>query len=504
LEEGERLSERDLALNRLINRSQDKAMIKPEIRYSSRRVFSRIEIGPIIFIALICVLSILALNGIYSGMTVWASVSIFILLISASLIYIAVYGAFVLSPAVFFLIYYILFLYVGTLIRFVEDPQEYQKTLRIVTLGIFFFSIGVLYTSIVRRFRSAVEFNKIRKRSLIDPWASNMPAVLGLFAGGLLLALLYFIHAGGIPAFAAEVETARVDATAGGGYFLLGISVVMPFASLVLLGKALARKKLKGIFIAIAAVLATSAIMLLAALKDLVPFFLLWIVFMFQFNYGRLSKKMMLVPLVSVSIAVVMAGFTMKHKVEQGYFDVSLLQFALEMISDRIFFAVVDVIHFIFKFFPERYDYWFGYSYWMNLTGVLPGADVGFGGWINTEAFGMGGGATVPVVAEFYVNFGEAGTYSGMFLTGIIVQSIYIYLLRKLAFVKRLDYLIALTFLGMGLVTMAVNSVFGYLLYTLAPIWACFIGLKMLTQLMPLGSQGSSVIRKHTMINKEN
>lgn len=412
-----------------------------------------------------------------------AFASILLLATSCAILGLAIRGAFVLPPVILFLIYYILFLYIGAFIRFIESPQEYSGTLRIISFGIFFFSLGSYFASLLRNFNSEIEFNRVRAQALSDPWGANMLPVTLLFGAGLLLSLFYFFVSG-IPFFAEVLETARVEATAGNGYFLLGISAVLPFSSLVFIGKALARRKLKETFIAVCAVIVTSGVMLLAALKDLVPFFLLWIVFLFQFYYGRLSKKMLLVPVVSVAIAIVMAGYTMKHKIELGFADGSVVEFALEMVSYRIFFAVVDVVHFIFVSFPDIYDYWYGYSYWMNLVAAAPGADVGLGGWINEEAFGMGGGATVPVVAEFYLNFGEAGTYIGMFLVGIGVQSVYIMLLRKYSTKKRVDYLVGLTFFGMGLVSLAINSVFGYLLYTLLPVLACFIGLQVLNNII--------------------
>jgi len=367
------------------------------------------------------------------------------------------------------------------MLKFAGSPDQYAQTYRVISLGLFFFSIGVLFSSFYHNFSAIKELNKIKLQPLKDPWRKpvSMHAIFCLCLCGFALSFLYFYHAGGIPAFAALVETARVEATRGGGYFWLGISILLPFVCLIFIGKALAYKSKKITVQSALFFLITSLIMFFTATKDLIPFFLLWIVFFFQFYSGRINKKLLLVPFISLAIAIAMAGFTMSHKLEVGY-NKGFFSFALEMFSQRVFFAVVNVVHFIVENFPEKYPFLLGYSYWMNLRAALPGADIGFGGWINMEAFNMGGGATVPMIAEFYANFGELGAYSGMLLAGFIVQSIYIYLLRSLATEKRLDTLISITFLGMGLVTLAINSVFGYLFYTLIPVLACFCFLKFL------------------------
>lgn len=422
-----------------------------------------------------------AITGfLYDEQLLWFALSLLSVAVSAALLLTATQGVRVIAPVHLFLIYYICFVYIGSFIGFLESPNEYAKTFRIVTIGLLCFGAGVAFSSAYHGFDSGKELDRIKAQPLKDPWTTpyHIHALFCVFAGGLVLAAMYFVHAGTIPAFAEVVETARVNATRGGGYFWLAIAIVLPFVCLTSIGKTIIAKNSRSKMVTASVFFITVFVMFLTATKDLIPFFLLWIVFFFQFYAGRISKKLIFVPVVSLLIALVLSGFTMAHQLSLEE-DTTFIMFAIGKLSNRVIFAVVDVVQFLIHNIPLNYDYFLGYSYWMNIRAALvPGHFLGFGGWVNTEAFDMGGGATVPVVAEFYANFGEWGSYIAMIYAGFIVQTIYIYFLRKLAADKRLDTLIATTFLSMGLVSLAINSVFGYILYILLPVGACLVFVK--------------------------
>lgn len=77
-------------------------------------------------------------------------------------------------------------------------------------------------------------------------------------------------------------------------------------------------------------------------------------------------------------------------------------------------------INYMYSTFPSKVNFQHGYTYLINLLMLLPGPDLDFTLWLK-EQVGIsfsGGGLTPTILGEFYINFGEAAIFIGMFILG--------------------------------------------------------------------------------------
>ena len=78
-------------------------------------------------------------------------------------------------------------------------------------------------------------------------------------------------------------------------------------------------------------------------------------------------------------------------------------------------------INYMYNTFPGKVDFQYGYTYLINFLMLLPGPDLDFTLWLK-EQVGItfsGGGLTPTIIGEFYINFGEAFIFIGLFILGV-------------------------------------------------------------------------------------
>ena len=83
-------------------------------------------------------------------------------------------------------------------------------------------------------------------------------------------------------------------------------------------------------------------------------------------------------------------------------------------------------IDIIFRNFPNKIPYQYGYTYLINIIMLKPGPDLDFTLWLK-EKVNMtfdGGGLTPTLLGEFYINWGNIGVFLGFCLMGIIIAYI--------------------------------------------------------------------------------
>lgn len=80
----------------------------------------------------------------------------------------------------------------------------------------------------------------------------------------------------------------------------------------------------------------------------------------------------------------------------------------------------------IFKFFPAKVSYQYGYTYLINFMQLLPSYSLDMTMWLKQtmKMTFAGGGVTPTIIGEFYINFGYIGIFIGMTFMGIFCRFI--------------------------------------------------------------------------------
>lgn len=83
-------------------------------------------------------------------------------------------------------------------------------------------------------------------------------------------------------------------------------------------------------------------------------------------------------------------------------------------------------LNYVYRTFPHKVPFQKGYTYFINLIMLKPGPDLDFTLWLK-QMLGLsfsGGGVTPTILGEFYMNFGNLGIFSGMFILGVIIAKV--------------------------------------------------------------------------------
>lgn len=95
-------------------------------------------------------------------------------------------------------------------------------------------------------------------------------------------------------------------------------------------------------------------------------------------------------------------------------------------------FVGAQNLNYVFRTFPNKCSFQYGYTYLINFIMLKPGPDLDYTLWLK-QVLGMnfsGGGVTPTILGEFYMNFGYVGIFIGMFFFGVIVAYIDKWIIR--------------------------------------------------------------------------
>jgi len=134
-------------------------------------------------------------------------------------------------------------------------------------------------------------------------------------------------------------------------------------------------------------------------------------------------------------IVVVLIGMIASFRGGDAVADYSFLD---KIFGGRYFVDVTKTAH-IINAFPSPIEYFYGKSLigWVNV--ILPESlrldsiyFSGLGQYLGQYVFGYAASGVPPgIIAEFYINFGMAGVVIGMFIVGMLLKRIHIFLFSR-------------------------------------------------------------------------
>jgi len=381
--------------------------------------------------------------------------SLLIYITSFYLLYLSTRTLKLITPAYLYFFFYTIYCYIWALSIFIKEEAYDIGEISIyghgydllfaTTLGIFCFSIGVLITTAVLRFNPYKELSIFRQKKWIDdmkgvPFAISITLLILL---GLTLAIIFF-STRGIPIltyssvlqasdFFAEMAEARIKAQWGAGYFMQGITLILPFCTFVLYAKGLVNGQ--RIWKLWAFLIATLTIMMMITLTSrghffifLALLFLLHQLLVKQINW----RKAVIFFLISVVLFLGVSIFKTGYFLTLGTAKDFLLN-TIEIFSYRLSMGTKQ-FHAMLQIFPEPNPFILGRSYIWDIVCFIPGPDIGFNSWVFSLVypFGLEGSTVTPLsLGEFYANFGWPGIIIGSAILGAFLQMLYIKFIRS-------------------------------------------------------------------------
>ncbi|MBU1864729.1 MAG: oligosaccharide repeat unit polymerase [Candidatus Omnitrophica bacterium] len=385
----------------------------------------------------------------------YIALSIGIYFISFYLLYLSTRTLNLITPAYLYFFFYTIYFYIWA-VFIVARGKSYRigevvisgpgyDLILAATLGILCFSFGVLLSSSFLRFRPLKELLLFRQRK----WLNDLQgtpfniAISLLVLLSLSLAITFFVKQGipilaytealGSDSFFGKMGEARINAQRGAGYFMQGITLMLPFCTLVLYAKGLLEEQ--RIWKLWAFLITTLTIVMMISLTSrghfaifLVLLFLLHQLLTKQVNWKKAGFFFSLFFVLFVGASIFKMGYflTIENVPE-------LLIDTFDIFTHRLSMGAQQ-FHAMLQIFPEPNPFLFGVSYIWDIKGILPGPDIGFNAWVFTliYPFRMVGSNVTPLsIGEFYANFGWPGIIMGSFLLGLLLQTIYIRFIRS-------------------------------------------------------------------------
>ena len=434
------------------------------------------------------------------------SLSLCVYLFSFYIIYLSTRTLSLITPPYLYYFFYTMYFYIWAVLIFLKEESysigevvikgEGYDLLFSATVGILSFSLGVLLSSAASRFRPSIELSLFRQKKWIDnlKGTSFSIAMLCLVIVGLSLALIFF-STRGIPILAydsslrsshffGELAEARIQAQWGAGYFMQGITLILPFCALVLYAKGLVISRRVWKFWAFIITILTIVMMIALSSRGHFAIFLVLLLLLHQLYAKKIDLgKALFIIIIFIVLFLMVSIFRM------GYFlKFDDLRDIISSISDIFIYRLsmgTQQFHAILQIFPKDHYFLMGRSYLWDIISFLPGPDLGLNGWLFTLIYPLGieGSAVTPLsLGEFYVNFGWLGIILGSALLGAFLQKLYIYFIRSegnmstlVVFVVITSYLAKSSMNGIGamiepILSMSVSYFFLIFVYKLLVI----------------------------------
>ncbi|WP_457676860.1 O-antigen polymerase [Thiolapillus sp.] len=389
-----------------------------------------------------------------------------------------------LHPASFFMAFYLVFLVLGPvfLLFFPQDlPLEFTgRTLGVILLYGICFLLAAMAVPVMLGMRPA------RMKPVILRVGSEwLAAGLVLWGLGAAAMMVFYLKAGGVPALASDVETARVTMKqglgryilAGGGFFTIG---------LVYLHLLLTGRQQPSIFLRLLVWGLTGvAVILMMGIGFRAPaaFMLVTVVLarvILSEGYQRNNRLQLRWVIFGVCLFVVLALV--------GYYR-NTGQFALH-VNIVIWPAIVHAgnLQTILSEFDNT-GYFLGNSFVSDFMAAVPGVEGAFLGDYLKHLFDLdfrGGGMTVTAPGEGYVNFGMPGVILHALLLGLVGGFAY----ERLAGKADVQSRILLLLISLNLARMVTSGIMPVLFFGFLPLLvAWWIGRRLLAFLSDIRSR---------------
>jgi hypothetical protein len=362
-------------------------------------------------------------------------------------------GGLVVTPAILFFMWFIMFTYSGGLWLFFHNgagvsygggEPNYPFFISI-TGGIFLLALGMISASIAFGFSPRQELIRFRRR----PWLNELGTpgdriVIALFGIVAIFVSAFYIYSmGSLPlikvimaqgtediyelAVTARAEFSRYGRGAGSyfyqGYFQQFYLIVLPFVTIYVGSQYLHKRSawLRTLWILCGCI--TAFILAVSLQRWPLMFFIILNYVLFASHTGRIRISD---ALVFVLLTITLFGLLTKIRGLEGFSTV------LNWVLQRIYWTNADVLYSLFELFPEHIDFFGGHAFYSDIRGILPGPDTGFARWLYDKVYQVYGNGTASTMmwGMLYADFGLTGVLTGSLLIGFIMQSLYIYLIR--------------------------------------------------------------------------
>lgn len=348
-----------------------------------------------------------------------------------------------LAPTIpaLFIAQFLLFIYLGILdytLRFGRSNAFLGVNLALVAC-----TTGVILATYVHGFEPQREIRNYCSLPLAIKWSGVSFTIIYaiLLTLGLLAAVVYLVsamrRAGTMPFLMAlsgnssvrSVTQARFLFTSVpfGGYLYEFYGVILPFLSLVAWGRASFQPSRIWKLVASCVTGITSLVLISAGHRGPVLFYLLLIVVFWGW-----VKRQSFVNWVPIILLLIVLMFVIMTGLVYGVeFDKKGIRRASQISIERVGHVQTIGLVFVFDIFPRAIPFQHGRTFLEDLMGVLPGRQEGFATQIAHLRDVKSRNNPIGIVGDLYVNFGMIGIAVGMFIFGILSQSLQIYFLRR-------------------------------------------------------------------------
>jgi hypothetical protein len=358
-------------------------------------------------------------------------------------------AASMLSPALLYVFYSVVFINAGTM--FAEFGIVHRNALGRTylnssslpaSLALLSFALGVHAVSSYRRFRPFREIADFWMKPILDNWAGEIHRIAWIVVSiaGVITTVLLFGEG-------REAEAATyIDFV--GSPNIIGLSILLPLA--VILG--LIRPSVRSWTVLLSLVIVVGDVM--TGGRYLLFDFTVTILIMIQvLHKAHLVLRMRvilpgLIFLIAFFIAQAVRRDPSFSSSANGH---EFLQRAWEVSFQRVVLIQAHAFRYIESSFPEVYDFFGGFTYIDQLKGLLPLVNASFRlpQWLSSE-MGIvvdGRPAYLPptFAGEAFANFGLEGMVILSFGWGMLLQLLFIWFLRSS---KKLDVVVAFVFLA--------------------------------------------------------
>ncbi|MCD7815815.1 MAG: oligosaccharide repeat unit polymerase [Bacteroides sp.] len=327
-----------------------------------------------------------------------------------------------ISPAVLFLAFYLYSVALGPIILMLRGTYyttyDYHTT---IIGGLLAFAIGNFFFS----FKNTNVKSRGDKSHFQIKIIDRITVLYMLYLMTVLLSLFY-IYQNYDLLFGGNIESSRVDAMSGNGaliYLMQSSIVILPmlfdiYYGTQKLGKPLINKYVLGFMIIF------SAFLLLAS-GYRAPVMTLFICLIIMYAGKTDMKPLKIVAFGFLSIIGVTVLGVIRSALSGGSSSV------VSSLLASLYTNGIN-LNYIFSTFPEKVPFQNGYTYLINFKMLMPGPDLDFTLWLK-EQIGIsfsGGGVTPTILGEFYMNFGFASIFIGMFILGVVSVYLRKYFIR--------------------------------------------------------------------------
>jgi len=146
-------------------------------------------------------------------------------------------------------------------------------------------------------------------------------------------------------------------------------------------------------------------------------------------NWKLLMRRFVVVVAIVVLVVVFQTWLLIAHYITWDSV-IAAMQTAFQGLMDRVVYVNARVGYMTVAIYPDYLPFEYGSTWLDSLSVILPGQRQGFATRHMRMLFGSIGTAPIPVLLEFYVNYGLIGTLIGSWLFGMGLQSLQIWMVR--------------------------------------------------------------------------